>query len=123
MTPEEIIKRPYARLLIPDTETGTFTGQVLEFPGCLAQGYTATEALNRLENAALGWLRSVIDAGQKIPEPIAENEFSGKLVLRLPRDIHRQASLIAAREAVSLNQWLVGIVARAVGYESPYERP
>ena len=81
----ELLKRPYARILIPDEESGTFTAQILEFPGCVAQGVNPAEAYERLESAAESWIEAALEMQQEIPPPAAEIQFSERFALRPPR--------------------------------------
>ena len=111
----ELLKQPYARILTPDTESGTYAAQILEFPGCVAQGDTPDEAYANLENAAEGWIEAALDLGQEIPEPFMSQGFGGKIALRLPRSIHRQAALMAEQDGTSLNQFLLAAVSERVG--------
>jgi len=116
MTPAEYVKRPYARVVVPESD-GTFSAEILEFPGCLATGETASEALTSLEEIAFDWIEATLARGQRVPEPLEGSQFSGKLVLRLPRALHRKAAIAAARNGVSLNQFIVSSVAEQVGEE------
>ena len=45
---------------------------------------------------------------------MAEQEYSGKLMLRLSRSLHRRAAEIAHAEGVSLNRFIVTILAERV---------
>jgi antitoxin HicB len=110
----EYLKRPYGRVVIPEAD-GTFRAEITEFPGCIATGETAAQALTNLESVAASWLASVIARGQKIPAPLETMGFSGKLVLRLSKSLHRKAAYIAAREGVSLNSFIANSVAEQVG--------
>jgi antitoxin HicB len=115
MTPAEYLKRPYARILRPESD-GSFGAEILEFPGCFAVGDTGSEALQNLENVAESWILGVLAKKERIPEPLQEKEaFSGKLVLRLPRSLHKKAAFAAEQERVSLNQFISACVAEAVG--------
>ncbi|MGE0052940.1 MAG: type II toxin-antitoxin system HicB family antitoxin [Hyphomicrobium sp.] len=114
MTPSEYLKRPYGRVVMPDTD-GSFIGEIVEFPGCVATGETATEALQSLERVAAGWLEIALEKGQKIPDPINVGSFSGITSVRLGKSLHRKAALGASRENVSLNQFIVTSVAERVG--------
>jgi antitoxin HicB len=115
MTPAEYLKRPYARILRPESD-GSFGAEILEFPGCFAVGDTGSEALQNLENVAESWILGMLAKNERIPEPSQEREaFSGKLVLRLARSLHKKAAFTAEREGVSLNQFICGCVAEAVG--------
>lgn len=108
------LKQPYARLVVPETD-GTFRAEVLEFPGCIATGDTASQALAALKEAAKDWLIAALERGQNIPDPVEYSEFSGRLALRLPKSLHRKAAMIAEREGVSLNQFILAGLAEYVG--------
>jgi predicted HicB family RNase H-like nuclease len=49
--------------------------------------------------------------GEAIPEPLGLRQYSGRLVLRLPKALHREAVIRAAEEGVSLNQYLLARLA------------
>ena len=119
--PEEFLKLPYARVLIPD-EKGTFSAQILEFPGCFSQGRTPDEAFQNLENAALAWIEAALLQQQDIPPPSASYGYTGKVALRLPKSIHKKAMELAQRDGTSLNQYLVSAIAARVGAEDLYGR-
>jgi predicted RNase H-like HicB family nuclease len=84
-------------------------------PRCFATGKTAAKALENLESVAIDWINTTIDQGQDIPEPMEANDFSGKLVLRMSKGLHKRAALWAGREGVSLNQFITTCLAEAVG--------
>jgi antitoxin HicB len=108
------LKQPYARIVVPE-EDGTFRGEILEFPGCIVTGDTPSEALNSLEEVASAWLESALEHHQPIPEPIEKIKFSGRLVLRLPKSLHKKAVRLAERDGVSLNQFIVTSLAEHIG--------
>jgi antitoxin HicB len=111
---EEYLKRPYMRTVFQE-EDGSFRAEIQEFPGCIAVGDTQQEALSSLEDVADSWIASMLASGQGIPEPFENNEFSGKLLVRLPKSLHRRASLAAERDGVSLNQYIVTCLADNIG--------
>jgi predicted RNase H-like HicB family nuclease len=113
--PRDYLRIPYARVLTPDDETGTYTAEILEFPGCVAQGNTPEEAYEHLESAASGWIEAALNMGQEIPEPSDPYSYSGRIALRLPRGLHRRAAQMAERDGTSLNQFLVAAIAERVG--------
>lgn len=119
---EEYLKEPYSRVLIPDDESGTYTAVIFEFPGCIAQGDTPQEAYEHLEDAAKEWIEAALDLKQEIPSPSQSLSFGGKILLRLPKSLHRQLTLIAEREGVSLNQFIVSALAEKVGAFTLYEQ-
>jgi predicted RNase H-like HicB family nuclease len=110
----EYLKRPYGRMVVPESD-GSFRSEIVEFPGCFAVGDTAAEALTNLERVAESWLDATIAKGQRIPEPLDNSGFSGKLVVRLPRTLHKRATYTAANEGVSLNAFIVSCIAEHVG--------
>jgi antitoxin HicB len=114
MSAAEYLKGPYGRLLVPEDD-GTYRAEIIEFPGCFAVGDTAAEAVENLENVAVGWIESTLAKGRPIPEPMEEVDYSGKLVVRLPKSLHRQAAYAANRAGVSLNQFIVSSIAEQVG--------
>jgi len=121
LSPERYLNQPYARILIPDPKGG-FSAEILEFPGCFAEGSTADDAIDNLERAASSWLEVALSQGQEIPPPSASYGYSGRLILRLPRELHKLAARKADRDRVSLNQCLVTAIATWVGADNLYQR-
>ena len=117
VTAQAHLGQPYTRVLIPQPD-GSYHAEITEFPGCFATGVTPQDAYEQLEAAALSWIGAVLQAGQPIPAPMDENDFSGKIVVRMPRSLHRKASFLAKRDDVSLNQFLVVCIAQAIGMTS-----
>ena len=44
------------------------------------------------------------EKGEEIPEPLSDNNYSGKFTLRLPKSLHKNLSIEAEKEGISLNQ-------------------
>jgi predicted RNase H-like HicB family nuclease len=118
---EKYLGEPYARLLIPN-ERGGYTAEILEFPGCISEGRTADEAVQNLNDAAKSWVEASLEDGREIPSPASNYDHSGKVALRMPRSLHRQAAQMAERNSSSLNQYLVAAVAEQVGAGELYTR-
>lgn len=114
MDPRTVLHEPYARVVVPEAD-GSFTAEILEFPGCVASGATAAEALNELEDVAEDWLIAEVEQGHTIPEPEDNSSYSGKLVVRMPKGLHKRATRWALRDGVSLNQFIVTCIAEHVG--------
>jgi antitoxin HicB len=116
---EAYLHQPYARIILSESD-GTFRGEIMEFPGCIAAGDSAAKTLASLEDVAKGWLLAALERGQNIPQPVENNnDFSGRLVLRLPKSLHKKATWMAKREGVSLNQFIVSSLAQSVGDHYP----
>jgi antitoxin HicB len=116
---ERYLKEPYTCILVPD-EMGGYAAEILEFPGCFAEGETPNEAMKALDSAAAAWIRAALAQGQEIPPPLRNQGYGGKFALRLPKSLHRQATQFAERDGVSLNQYFVSAIAAKVGAEEFY---
>jgi predicted RNase H-like HicB family nuclease len=115
-TPKDYLQQPYARIVIP-VDQDSYHAEILEFPGCYAQGETPADAYANLENVAESWIETCISEGQDIPTPSQSVTFSGNVSLRLPRSVHRRASMLAERDQTSLNTFLVSAISERVGAE------
>jgi len=84
-----------------------------DLPGCSAFGHTEDEALGELRHAVSAWREAALTAGNPMPAPSNHhaNEYSGKFVVRMPRTLHRQLAYAAHKENVSLNQYVVTLLA------------
>lgn len=111
---EEILSKAYARRLIPD-ETGGYVASIQEFPGCIAEGDTAEEALQNLDKAATSWVEVALSSGYEIRDPVSFYGCSGKIALRIPRGLHKQVAELAELGETSVNQLLVTAIAHYVG--------
>lgn len=113
MDPAAILKKPYARMIFHGDD-GTYSAEIVEFPGCFAIGSSASEALSQLDETAIDWITTALSQGQDIPEPMETTDYSGRLVVRLPRSLHQRCALYADRDGVSLNQFIVTALAERV---------
>jgi predicted RNase H-like HicB family nuclease len=109
-TPQEVLKRPYTRNLKPDP-SGGYVASIHEFPGCIAHGDTADEAMQNLERTAESWLEAALGTGYEVPPPSDYSDCSGKIALRISRRLHQLASERAQLEGTSLNQLLSTAIA------------
>lgn len=110
----EYLSAPYARVVIPDPEGG-FAARIQEFPGCLAEGESLEQAYENLESAAKAWIQTCLETGVRVPPPAESRTHSGKVLLRLPKSLHRRAAEAAAADSTSLNQFVVAAVAERLG--------
>jgi antitoxin HicB len=93
-----------------------WVARVVELPHCLTHGATPEEALKDIEDAKREWLKSNLEDGLPIPEPA---KFTGQYHLRMPPSLHEALALKSESEDVSLNQFMITALARAVGYAEP----
>jgi antitoxin HicB len=79
----------------------------------MSHGDTVEQAAHNIHEAAKGWLDMAVRDGDPIAAP--PQLMSGKLVLRMPKDLHADVAERAARQGVSINTWILAAVARASG--------
>jgi antitoxin HicB len=101
---------PYNIIVRKDPYGGYFA-KVEELEGCMTQGETYEEAFKNIQEAMQLWLEDAIENELEIPEPVPDEEFSGKFVLRLPKSLHRKLARNAKKENISLNQYAVYLLA------------
>lgn len=92
-----------------------FIAFVPELEGLSAFGETQDEAVKELMVAAEGYLESLKDSGQEIPAPSRIVPYSGQLRLRMPKWLHGKLASEADDEGVSLNTYLVSLLANRHG--------
>jgi antitoxin HicB len=118
-TAEDYVTLPYRVTLTPDTDEDGRSGwvaEVVELPGCVSQGATPDEAVERVRDAMEGWIAVALEDGRDIPTPREESEYSGRFVVRLPTSLHAQVARQAEAEGVSLNQFVTASLAAATGW-------
>src|SRR5215204_1180542 len=69
---------------------GTFVSRVNEFPSLAAHGGSQEKALREIRNLVGFVLEDLATAGEQIPVPLGKRNFSGRLNLRMPRELHRR---------------------------------
>jgi len=94
-------------------DEGDFIVEVPDLPGCAADGKTPDEAFNNLKSAMRSWIESRTASGLEIPEPRSSEQYSGRLLIRMPKYLHERLSHQAANEGVSLNQYMVSLLSEA----------
>src|SRR5215217_7566092 len=85
-----------------------------EFPGISAFGDTAEEAVTELQVAVGLAIEAYEMEGWSIPEPRQLPEYSGKLLLRMPKSLHGRLAQQAEIEGVSLNTYVVTLLSEAI---------
>lgn len=96
---------PYQMIFHPVPEGG-YVVEFPELPGCLTQGDTLEDAHAMAQDAKKTWLSDAISHGEAIPEP-TDGHYSGRILLRAPKSLHKELIERAKREGVSLNQFMI----------------
>ena len=93
------IKYPVAVQESPD---GGYFVTHPDLDGCMAEGSTLDEAFSNLADSRELWIESRLSRGYAVPEPV-EEEYSGKISLRMAPSLHARLAEIAKRQGISLN--------------------
>jgi|SRR3972149_8149199 len=82
-----------------------------DLPGCLSQVEHLNEVAEIAEEIRTLWIETAYEQGHDIPLPSYPEEYSGKFNVRLPKSLHRSLAEGAKREGVSLNQYVLTLLA------------
>ncbi|MFW6131609.1 MAG: toxin-antitoxin system HicB family antitoxin [Candidatus Aminicenantaceae bacterium] len=99
-----------------------YVGEIPDLPGCGAHGETIDAAIKSLDEARRLWIEGSYEKGLDIPEPVSEDEFSGKFLLRIPPKLHMELSKNAEKENMSLNQYIRNSLERDINLETMLKR-
>jgi len=85
-----------------DDEVGTFHGEVINTRDVITfQGKSVSELKRSLKDSVEDYLEFCRDRGEEPDRP-----FSGKFVVRIPPEVHREAFVKAKSAGKSLNAWV-----------------
>ena len=87
-----------------------------ELPGCVTQAESWAEIGDMARDAMRAWISFALADGRRVPVPHEPAE-PARILVRLPRTLHLDLLRAADAEGVSLNQYVVCELARAVGRE------
>ncbi len=85
-------------------EDGEHVALCAEFPSLSWLAPTPSKALAGIRRLVANVLADMRANGEKPPEPLAVRTYSGKFVVRVTPETHRDLALQAAEEGVSLNR-------------------
>lgn len=89
----------------------TWSEDDMEYVGLCAE-FPSLSWLSRTPEAALKGIRTVVadvvkdmkKNGEDVPQPIASKNYSGKFMVRVPPEVHRNLAIQAAESGVSINR-------------------
>lgn len=121
---EYYTKLPY-NIIVEMWDDGSgpyWVARIAELPHCLIHGDTPQEAIAEIEEVKRDWIKSNLERGLKIPEPIP-HKHSGQISLRIPPSLHKVLADRAVVEGISLNQYMTAALARSVGWNIDVSKP
>ncbi|RLA43913.1 MAG: toxin-antitoxin system HicB family antitoxin [Gammaproteobacteria bacterium] len=85
-------------------EDGEFVGLCAEFSSLSWLAASPQAALKGIRGVVSDCAKDMIENNEDIPRPIATRQYSGKFMVRIPPEVHRQLAMEAAESGVSLNR-------------------
>ena len=95
---------PYTRLIRSCYDDGEvyYYGRIAELDGCQSTAETLGELDDSLNEAMELYIETLIQLEKPVPEP---KEFNGRVLFRMPSDLHRRLYYEALEQGISLNQY------------------
>ncbi len=81
-----------------------YVGLCAEFPSLSWLSTTPEAALRGIRRIVAETIADMESNDEIVPEPIACRQYSGKFMVRVPPDVHRNLSIRAAESGISLNR-------------------
>lgn len=104
---------------LPEDEGGGYYAHFVDFGIATAHGDgpTIEEAVKEARISLELTLEVLLEQNLPIPEPDSET-YSGRFNVRLPKTLHRKLAKQAEHEDVSLNQFVLSLLAEGIGRKS-----
>jgi predicted HicB family RNase H-like nuclease len=81
-----------------------YVGLCTEFPSLSWLAKTPESALKGIRNVVADIVNDMKTNKELIPEPISVKHYSGKFMVRVPPEVHRDLAIKAAEAGISLNR-------------------
>jgi predicted RNase H-like HicB family nuclease len=108
----EYLALQYPFNVIADREIGGYVVTYPDLPGCTTHVECIEDVGATAEEIRRLWIRTEYEDEEDIPLPSYPSEYSGKFIVRTPRSLHRQLVVSAEQEGVSLNQYVLTLLAQ-----------
>ena len=93
-------------------EDKEYIGLCVEFPSLNWLAKTQEAALQGIINLVAEVVADMQTNNENIPQPIATRNFSGKLLVRIPPEVHKELTIQAAQAGVSINRLISAKLAK-----------
>lgn len=105
---------------VREDDSWVFEARVLELPDVITYGDTPAEAMDGALEVIQTTQQIFEEEGRPFPPvQVEEREYSGRVTFRMSKSLHRDVSLRAELDGVSLNQWIVEAVAAKLNPTQP----
>ena len=102
----------YSYRVIWSDKDDEYLGLCAEFPSLSWLAGTPEAALKGIRRVVAEGIKIMGADGDSIPEPLSNKNYSGKFSVRIPPEVHRNLSIQAAEEGVSLNRLISARLAK-----------
>jgi len=96
-------------------EDEEYIGLCVEFASLSWMASDPEAALRGIRQLVADVVADMKQNGELIPEPLAGKKFSGRFMVRIPPELHRQLAVEAAESGISLNRLASDKLSRAQG--------
>ena len=98
------MKDKYTYRVTWSEEDREYIGLCSEFPSLSWLAKTQEDALKGIRKTLKSVISDMKKSGEDLPEPISCKKYSGKFMVRVPPETHRNLAMQAAESGVSLNR-------------------
>lgn len=95
---------PYTYRVTWSEEDREYVGLCAEFPSLSWLEGTHEKALAGIRKLVKETVADLRKSNERVPEPLSTRSYSGKFVVRVPPEVHRELAIKAAESGVSLNR-------------------
>ncbi len=85
-------------------EDKEYVGLCAELPSVSWLSKTPESALKGIRNIVADIIKDMKKNGEEIPQPLANKNYSGKFMVRVPPEVHRSLAIQAAESGISINR-------------------
>lgn len=85
--------------------------------GCVGGGVTPEDAIEEAQENLEIYLNYMEENDCSLPDPYEENQYSGKIALRVSKSVHKKLAQISEDEGISINSFINGAINHALGTE------
>lgn len=103
-TKTKVDVKHYTYRVMWSQDDAEFVGLCAEFPSLSYLAATPEKAVRGILNVVKDVVCDMTKNKEPIPEALNLQHYSGKFVVRVPREVHRELTIEAAEENVSLNR-------------------
>jgi len=81
-----------------------YVGLCAEFPSLSYLEPNQTKAFIGIQELVKEIVKDMKKENEAIPKPLSTKQYSGKFMVRIPPDVHRDLSILASENHISLNR-------------------